>query len=203
MPTTAANPEVLKLMITSPDGLRAALYCRVSTQEQAIQGVSLNIQEHQMRNVAALDLHWKVAHIYRDEGKSAKTLNRPAIQRLLKDAAAKKFDVVMVFRLDRLVRSMRGLVELLKIFEQHKISLYSVKEPHLSTTSPGGRMILYILTAIAEWERDTIAERTLDGRRYKKAHGEVYSRIPYGFKRDGKRLVPLGEEQEVPGFMQV
>jgi DNA invertase Pin-like site-specific DNA recombinase len=153
-------------------------YVRVSTAEQAEHGYSLDAQDVKLRRYCELyDL--ELARIERDEGESAGTLNRPALQRALADLRAGRVDALLVVKLDRLTRSIGDLAALLKRYFQ-KRSLLSVEEK-IDTSTAGGRMMLNVLTSVAEWERDVIGERTRAGKQQVRVMGRwVGGEVEYG-----------------------
>jgi len=162
-----------------PRKIKAVGYVRVSTEEQAREGLSLDAQEEKIRAYCTAK-GWRLVRIYRDEGFSGKDLNRPALQEMLRDLKADGIQAVVVAKLDRLTRSVRDLGYLIDdLFDG--VALASVEES-LDTTTAGGRFVLNILGAVAQWERETISERTRNTLRFKREHGEWVGRIPYGFK---------------------
>jgi len=173
-------------------GIRTVGYVRVSTEEQAREGLSLDVQEEKIRAYCTAK-GWRLVRIYRDEGFSGKDLNRPALQEMLRDLKADGIQAVVVAKLDRLTRSVRDLGYLIDdLFEG--VALVSVEES-LDTTTAGGRFVLHILGAIAQWERETISERTRNTLRFKRERGEWVGRVPYGFKiGPGGRLVEDSDE---------
>lgn len=136
---------------------RAVDYDRVSTFEQATEGYSIASQSESNKKFIESQ-NWELIDRYVDDGYSAKNLNRPEMQRLIEDAQAKKFDVVVFYKLDRLVRSVSDLDKLLKIFDANNIAIRSVTEP-FDTTTAMGRFLIILVAAIAQWERETISER--------------------------------------------
>jgi len=175
-----------------PRKIKAVGYVRVSTEEQAREGLSLDAQEEKIRAYCTAK-GWRLVRIYRDEGFSGKDLNRPGLQSLIQDLKNDGFEAVVVAKLDRLTRSVRDLGYLIDdLFDG--VALASVEES-LDTTTAGGRFVLHILGAVAQWERETIAERTRNTLRFKRERGEWVGRVPYGFKigPDG-RLVEDPEE---------
>ena len=175
-----------------PRKIKAVGYVRVSTEEQAREGLSLDAQEEKIRAYCTAK-GWRLVRIYRDEGFSGKDLNRPGLQSLIQDLRNNGIEAVVVAKLDRLTRSVRDLGYLIDdLFDG--VALASVEES-LDTTTAGGRFVLNILGAVAQWERETIAERTRNTLRFKRERGEWVGRIPYGFKigPDG-RLVEDPEE---------
>lgn len=138
---------------------RAVDYTRVSTDEQAREGYSINSQrDYNLKFIESQN--WDLVDSYVDDGYSAKDLIRPNMQRLINDAKARKFDVVVFYKLDRLVRSVSDLDKLLKIFDANNIGIRSVTEP-FDTTTAIGRFLITLVAAIAQWERETISERVV------------------------------------------
>ncbi len=106
-----------------------------------------------------------------DGGESAKSLNRPGMARLLALVVVGEARTVIVAKLDRHTRSVMDLCTLLERFEQRGVALISVAES-LDTSSPAGRLVINIMTAVSQWEREAIGERTRDAMSHKKSHGE-------------------------------
>src|ERR1039457_349120 len=102
-----------------------------------------------------------VLDVIADGGESAKSLNRPGLQRLLSLVSAAKVDAVIVAKVDRLTRSVKDLCGLLELFERRKVALISVAEA-LDTGSAAGRLVITIMGAVSQWEREAIGERTRD-----------------------------------------
>lgn len=170
-------------------------YARVSTDRQADKGVSL--QDQQAKIQAMTVVHdGELLEIIVDAGESAKTLDRVGMQRLLALVDARKVDVVIIAKLDRITRSVKDLAELLERFQRRGVALVSVAES-LDTSSAAGRLVLNIMTSVSQWEREAIAERTSSAMRYKKATLQVFNHCPYGWKREDKTLVPVTKEQAV------
>lgn len=178
--------------------MRAALYTRVSSQEQAQHGVSLNEQKERLEMWAKLE-GWEVAGLYSDEGYSGGTDNRPDLQRLMADAKAKNFDVVAVTKIDRLFRNTRLLLNYIHDLESFGITFVAQAEG-IDTSKPGmGKIILSMLGSVAEWERGRIGDRVKDFRRHLTNKGQWSSgRTPFGcrFNKQTKELVidPLEAE---------
>lgn len=167
-------------------GLKAVGYIRVSTEEQAREGVSLDAQEARVKAFCQAK-GWDLLRIYRDEGVSGKSLDRPGIQSLLSDLKGNGVEVVVTVKLDRLTRSIRDLGALVEeLFSG--VSLASVEES-LDSSTAGGRMVINLLGTVAQWERETVSERTKAALDYKADQSEWCGRIPYGFKIVDKVLV--------------
>jgi site-specific DNA recombinase len=169
--------------------MRAIGYARVSTDKQAERGVSLEAQAEKIR--AMVVVHGgDLLDLIVDGGESAKSLQRPGIERLLALVDAKRVDAVIVAKLDRLTRSVKDLCELLERFERRGVALISVAES-LDTSSAAGRLVLNVMTAVSQWEREAIGERTRDALGHKKRNGERVGNIAYGY-----RLAPDREHVE-------
>jgi DNA invertase Pin-like site-specific DNA recombinase len=165
-------------------------YIRVSTDRQAERGVSLEAQEAKIRAMATVQGAY-LQEIIVDGGESAKTMNRPGLQKLLALVAAGKVQTVVVAKLDRLTRSVKDLCSLLELFEKRRVALVSVAES-LDTGSAAGRLVITIMGAVSQWEREAIAERTRDALRQKKSTGLRVGNIPFGSRLspDGRHLEP-------------
>ena len=160
-------------------GLKAVGYIRVSTDEQAKEGFSLDVQEARVSAYCKAK-GWKLARVYRDEGISGKDLNRPGVQSLITDLKSNGIDVVVILKLDRLTRSIRDLGLLIDdLFGG--VALASVAEGFDSSTA-GGEMVMHLLGTVAQWERKVIGERTKAVLDHKADRGEWLGRIPYGFR---------------------
>ncbi|NMP21859.1 recombinase family protein [Sulfobacillus harzensis] len=171
--------------------VRAALYCRVSTLEQSSEGLSLGAQEDRCRAFAHAK-GWQVVQVYVDGGASGKSLDRPAMRRLLADAQQRVFDTVLFYRLDRLSRRQRDILYLLEeVFNPLGIGIQSATEP-FDTTTPMGKAMLGMLAVFAQLERETIVERTKMGRAQSLKLGRWQGgKVPYGYRRTGRgQLAP-------------
>jgi site-specific DNA recombinase len=177
--------------------MRVIGYARVSTDKQADRGVSLDAQTEKIR--AMVVVHGaELADIIVDGGESAKSLNRPGMQQLLALVDSRDVHAVIVAKLDRLTRSVKDLCELLERFERRGVALISVAES-LDTGSAAGRLVLNIMTAVSQWEREAIGERTRDALSHKRSNGERVGNIQFGYRlcADGKHVVPDSNEQAV------
>jgi site-specific DNA recombinase len=170
-------------------------YVRVSTDRQADQGVSLEAQEAKIRAMAIVR-GGELEDVIVDGGESARDLNRPGVQRLLGLVNTGKLDAVIVAKLDRLTRSVKDLCGLLELFEKRKVALISVAES-LDTGSAAGRLVITIMGAVSQWEREAIGERTRDALRHKRSQGQRVGNIAFGFRlaSDGQHLEPDPVEQ--------
>ena len=159
---------------------RVAIYTRLSSQEQAEKGTSLESQAEQLESFCK-GQKWEVFNHYVDGGFSGKDGNRPALQALRRDAKAGYFEKVAVWKLDRLARNQRLILELEAEFREQDISLFSIKEM-VDTQTAIGRTVFQVLGLTAEWERDNITERTKTGRLQRMKEGYWASgRAPFGY----------------------
>ena len=150
-------------------------YIRVSTDDQAREGVSLAAQQAKLRAYAEL-YELELIGIDVDAGLSAKTLKRPGLQQALARLKAREAEALLVVKLDRLTRSVKDLGHLVETyFLAGKWLLMSVND-QIDTRTAAGRMVLNILASVSQWEREAIGERTADAMRHLKATGQVYSR---------------------------
>ena len=165
--------------------MKAAGYMRVSTDEQVKEGVSLGNQEQKIRLFCQAK-DWDLIEIYRDEGKSGKDLKRDNMQRLMAEVQLQRFDVVVVYKVDRLSRRQRDLWYLLDdVFEPHGVGFVSVNES-FDTTSAVGKACLGMIGVFAQLERDLISERTKDALAFKKSKGETLGGPALGFTLTGE-----------------
>ncbi|MBY9081059.1 recombinase family protein [Paenibacillus sp. HN-1] len=180
-------------MVAKADGtavgvMRAAIYIRVSTDMQAEEGFSIEGQRSRMTSFAESQ-DWSIHDFYIDDGYSAKDLNRPEMKRMLADMEEKMFDVVLVYKLDRLTRSVADLHALLKTFDLYGVKFKSSTEI-FETTTAMGRFFITLVGAMAEWERGTISERVRFGVEQMVAEGRRPGGVmPYGYTQEGV-LIP-------------
>jgi site-specific DNA recombinase len=137
---------------------RVVGYIRVSTEEQAREGVSLAAQRQRIEAQAvASDL--ELVTTYEDAGVSAKTLARPGLAAALAALDTGQADGLLIFKLDRLTRNVANLGHLIERYFASSFALLSVSDA-IDTRSAGGRLVLNVLVSVAQWEREAIAERT-------------------------------------------
>lgn len=147
--------------------LRTALYARVSTTGHN-QDVGLQLDE--LRLVAA-QRDWVVADEYADEGVSGSATERPALDAMLDAARRGRLDLIAVWRLDRLGRSLQHLLQILDELRHLGVDFISLRDAGIDTTTATGRLLLHLLAAFAEYERALIKERVVAGVRRAQAKG--------------------------------
>ena len=150
---------------------RVAIYGRVSTTNHG-QDVSLQTRELEQ---FARARGWRLVDSYLDLGISGSKDKRPQLDRLMADAHKRRFDIVIVWRFDRFVRSVSHLLRALETFNALGIAFVSLSE-QMDTTTPTGKMIFTVLGAVAELERSLIAERVRAGLRNARAKGKKLGR---------------------------
>jgi len=171
-------------------------YVRVSTEGQAVDGVSL--EEQRARIAAYCEAHgYQLLRIEADEGVSGKRAdNRPALERAMRGVCESQ-GVLVVAKLDRLARSTLDAIELAQRIDKCGADLASIGEK-IDTASAMGRFVFRLMASLGELERDQIAERTRSALHHKRRRGERISRhIPYGYDLadDGSRLIENPEQQ--------
>ena len=170
--------------------VRVATYARVSTQEQATEGTSLEFQDSQLASYCQLQ-GWTIVNNYVDPGFTGKNGNRPGLERLLSDAKLGLFEKVVVCKLDRMARNLHLLLELEMKLRSYQVYLTSIKES-IDTSTATGKLVFQMFGMIAEWERETIIERTKNGRLQRYREGcWAGGKPPYGYSydKDTKKLV--------------
>ncbi len=181
-------------MTSLAEGL-ALGYCRVSTDEQAREGVSIAAQQARIRAYAqAKEL--RLLDVLTDDGISGKTLDRPALRELVQRCERGEVGHVVVVKLDRLTRRTRDLLALVDdLFLARQIELHSVSES-LDTSTPHGRFVLTLFGGLAQMERELIGERTRSALAYKRQQRQPTSHAPLGFQANGtrERMEPVPAE---------
>jgi DNA invertase Pin-like site-specific DNA recombinase len=150
---------------------RAALYVRVSTNEQDTAAQERALREYVQRR------GWRLQKIYRDQGLSGASSKRPALNELLKDCRRGSADVVVVWKFDRFARSLRQLMSGLETCRALGIDFVSVTEA-VDTSLPAGELVFQMIGAVAQFERSLIAERVKSGLANARANGKALGRPP-------------------------
>lgn len=172
-------------------------YVRVSTQEQATEGVSLDAQESRIRAYCTMT-GLELVQIIREEGVSGSVplAHRPAGTELVLALARKRGAHVVAVKLDRLFRDAVDALETVRAWDRAGVAMHLIDfgGQTIDTRSAVGRMFLTMQAACVEWVRNQIAENTAAALAHMKAGRQVYSPTPYGFDRAGDRLVENPEE---------
>jgi len=174
--------------------MKAAIYIRVSTLNQAENGESLDLQKERL--IEYVKSHnWILFKTYEDGGFSGKDTNRPAFQKMIHDAEAKKFNVLVVYKIDRLSRSILDFHQTMQFLEKQGISFVSVTQ-QFDTTNSMGRLMLAILVDFANFEREINVDRASDAYLKRLNDGISSGAIPYGYKRVDKKVVIVPAQAE-------
>lgn len=173
-----------------------ALYCRVSTEEQALNGDSLRMQEQELTNYAKNN-NMSIYDIYIDDGYTATNLKRPELQRLLNDIENKKIDRVLFVKLDRWSRGVRNYYKLFDILERNNCNWQTIFEKY-DTSTASGRLHINIMLSVAENESSTTSERIKAVFKDKVMRGEVITgNCPIGYKIENKKLIIDKEKEQL------
>lgn len=169
-------------------------YIRVSTEQQADEGVSLDAQKVKIENWCKAN-DYELAHVYVDAGVSGKSMDkRTGLQDALK--ATKKDMALVVYSLSRLARSTQDTLSIADTINNRGADLVSITE-HIDTTGAMGKMLFQLMAVFSEFERNVISERTKSALAHKKAKGEKYAPVPFGYSEIEKRLVVVEAEAHI------
>jgi len=176
--------------------VRIATYTRISTDE-VNQPYSLGAQSERLASYVSSQEDWELVATFTDQLSGAK-LERPGLQSALRAARAGRFDLLLVYRVDRLSRSVRGLAQVLETLDTAGVGFRSATEP-FDTTSPAGRMMVQMLGVFAEFERATIIDRVIAGMARKSSQGGwCGGRQPFGYRAvKGEGILEV-DEAEAP-----
>lgn len=173
--------------------MKVAIYVRVSTQDQ-----SLDLQRTELTRFAKAR-GWKITKVYEDKATGTNG-NRPRLKELMAAAGAREFDVLLIWKLDRLFRSIKGLVTTIQDFQALGIAFVSLKD-QIDLSTPSGRLMLHILGAFGEFEASLIKERVVAGLREAKRKGvqlgrptEINAAKVLALKAKGKSYQQIADE---------
>ncbi len=180
--------------------IRCAIYTRKSTEEGLEQDFnSLDAQREASEAYIKSQQHegWVlVEKHYDDGGFSGGTMERPAFKELMQDIKDDKIDIVVVYKVDRLTRSLMDFAKIVEVFDEHEASFVSVTQ-HFNTTTSMGRLTLNILLSFAQFEREVTGERIRDKVAASKKKGMwMGGKVPIGYIREDKKLVVDSEQAE-------
>jgi len=166
----------------NPKNIKVAIYCRVSTTEQAEEGYSIGEQERLLIEFCEKN-GYSVYQVYSDAGISGKDIkHRPAMQKMLTDATQKLFNMVISWKINRISRKLSDAIKIVETLEKYGITYRSYSEPFESTT-PAGKMQFQMMALIGEFERSTIAQNVKMGMCAKARNGEWCGGLPpLGYK---------------------
>jgi site-specific DNA recombinase len=173
-----------------------AIYCRVSTDEQAREGMSLDEQQERLKSYCRA-MGWnEIPIVFVEDGYSAKNMDRPHLIKLIEQVKKGSISKILVTKLDRISRRLKHLLDLIDLFEEHKVSFISISES-FDTNTPSGRLTLQVLGAVAEFERERIRERVFENMLHGANHGKWLTQSPYGYDLINKELVINENESKI------
>ncbi|MFQ6065822.1 MAG: recombinase family protein [bacterium] len=176
-------------------------YVRVSTEEQAKNGLSLKSQESTIKTYAKLKKLCPV-EILEDKGASGNSLEREGMQRLISLCEQGEVSHLIVYKMDRLTRRTRDLLEIVEdVFVANGVCFHSVTE-NVDTTGPLGKFFLTLMGALAQMERELIVERIKDALKEKKRRGEPLGSPALGFRAENKERIENCQELEIVQYVK-
>lgn len=170
--------------------MRVAIYARISTDEDR-QPFSLGAQAERLEAYARSQDGWRIVRRFTDQASGA-TLDRPGLRQALEEGAAGVYELLLVYRVDRLSRNVRQLADMAENLDRFDVALRSATEP-FDTSTAAGKMMLQMLAVFAEFERTTIVERITAGMERAASEGRwIVGSTPFGYTRDRdrKQIVP-------------
>jgi putative DNA-invertase from lambdoid prophage Rac len=171
----------------SSKSVTTAIYARVSTSDQNCEMQVCELHEYADRR------GWEVAGEYVDTGWSGAKASRPELNRLMKDAALRRFDAVLVWKLDRFGRSVRNCLDGIEALRTNGVRFLAVSQSiDTDESNPTARLLLHILASVAEFEREIIRERVCAGVKNAKAKGKQLGRRKVVFDRARAREMNAG-----------
>ena len=171
------------------------LYPRVSTEDQSRFGHSLDEQEDKLRKLCDFK-DYEIYKVYREEGVSAKNTNRPKFQEMIQDMKDGKINKIIVYKLDRLTRSIKDLETICSLLEEYHCSLESVAE-EINTETANGKFFIRMLTILAQLEIERTSERTKFGLTGAVKKGHFSGKAPLGYRKVNKELIIDNLESEI------
>jgi site-specific DNA recombinase len=176
--------------------IRLAIYIRVSTEDQAKEGYSLEVQREYLESFAKRE-GLEIFKVYQDDGISGYSTERPALKELLKDAKGRKFDLALVYKIDRFSRNLKDLLNLVDELSSSGVGFKSATEPFDTTTS-AGKLMFQQLGSFAEFERNRIAERVFPGmvKGVQRGNWQGARYAPYGYTyTKEKKLLEIDDDE--------
>lgn len=171
------------------------LYVRVSTLAQDIDGFSINAQITQLKEYCSFQ-GYKVVDVYADRGISGKSMNRPELQRMLKDSKEGKLDCVMVYKTSRLARNTSDLLSIVEGLHRQNVEFFSLSE-NMKFDSNSRKLLLQILASFSEFERNNIAEGAFMGQLRRSQEGYYQGNLPLAYDKipDNKHELMINQHE--------
>ncbi|WP_239705595.1 recombinase family protein [Mammaliicoccus sp. R-M63] len=174
---------------------RVGIYVRVSTEMQSSEGYSIDGQINQIREYCQFH-HFEVTAIYADRGISGKSMNRPELQRMLKDANEGHIDCVMVYKTNRLARNTSDLLKIVEDLHKQNVEFFSLSE-RMEVNTSSGKLMLQILASFSEFERNNIVENVFMGQTRRAQEGYYQGNLPLGYDKipDSKHELMINQHE--------
>lgn len=198
------NTKVKVTTESPPVDKKTAIYIRVSTDAQAEEGYSIPAQTEKL-TALCVSKGWKDPELFVDPGYSGSNLDRPEMQRMIREIGEGKISTVVVYKLDRLSRSQKDTMALIEdVFLPAGVTFVSLNES-FDTATPYGRAMLGILSSFAQLERENIKMRTRMGmmERVKRGYWPGGGKIPFGYDYDSDQGILVPNEKEAPIVKQI
>lgn len=174
---------------------RVGIYVRVSTEMQSTEGYSIDGQINQIREYCKFN-NFAVVDVYADRGISGKSMNRPELQRLLKDAEEGHIDAVMVYKTNRLARNTSDLLKIVEDLHRQNVEFFSLSE-RMEVNTSSGKLMLQILASFSEFERNNIVENVFMGQTRRAQEGYYQGNLPLGYEKipDNKHELMINQHE--------
>ena len=174
---------------------RVGIYVRVSTEMQSAEGYSIDGQINQIKEYCNFH-HFEVKDIYADRGISGKSMNRPELQRMLKDANEGHIDCVMVYKTNRLARNTSDLLKIVEDLHKQNVEFFSLSE-RMEVNTSSGKLMLQILASFSEFERNNIVENVFMGQTRRAQEGYYQGNLPLGYDKipDSKHELMINQHE--------
>ncbi|MCH4461041.1 recombinase family protein [Staphylococcus haemolyticus] len=174
---------------------RVAIYVRVSTEIQSTEGYSITGQINQIEEYCQFN-NFKVVDVYADRGISGKSMNRPELQRMLKDANEGHIDCVMVYKTNRLARNTSDLLKIVEDLHKQNVEFFSLSE-RMEVNTSSGKLMLQILASFSEFERNNIVENVFMGQTRRAQEGYYQGNLPLGYDKipDSKHELMINQHE--------
>lgn len=174
---------------------RVGIYVRVSTEMQSTEGYSIDGQINQIKEYCDFH-HFEVKDIYADRGISGKSMNRPELQRMLKDAKEGNIDCVMVYKTNRLARNTSDLLKIVEDLHKQNVEFFSLSE-RMEVNTSSGKLMLQILASFSEFERNNIVENVFMGQTRRAQEGYYQGNLPLGYDKipDSKHELMINQHE--------
>lgn len=174
---------------------RVGIYVRVSTEMQSTEGYSIDGQINQIKEYCDFH-HFEVKDIYADRGISGKSMNRPELQRMLKDAKEGNIDCVMIYKTNLLARNTSDLLKIVEDLHKQNVEFFSLSE-RMEVNTSSGKLMLQILASFSEFERNNIVENVFMGQTRRAQEGYYQGNLPLGYDKipDSKHELMINQHE--------